>query len=63
MEALSRLLDRARARGFLESWRVGGRSGKGEECSHLFVDDTLVFCKPDEDQFTHLSWVLTSYEV
>ena len=42
---------------------MGGRSGKGEECSHLFVDDTLVFCKPDEDQFTYLSWVLTSYEV
>ena len=40
-----------------------GRGGKGEIMSHLiFVDDNLVFCRPNEDQLTHLSWVLLWFE-
>ena len=63
MEALSCLLDRVRAGGFLEGWRVVGRGGEGEIISHLhFTDETLVFCRPDEDQLTHLSWVLMWFE-
>ena len=63
MEALSCLLHRARAGGFLEGWRVVGRRGDREIMSHLlFVDDTLVFYPSDEDELTHFSWVLMWFE-
>nr|CAN70867.1 hypothetical protein VITISV_027610 [Vitis vinifera] len=42
---------------------VKGRSEEGALISHLlFVDDTLVFCKPSQDHLTHLSWLLMWFE-
>ena len=63
MEAMSCLLERTRAEGYLEGWQGGGRGGEGEILSHiLFADDTLVFCRSDEYQLTYLSWVLMWFE-
>ena len=43
---------------------MGGRGGEGEILSLiLFADDTLVFCRSDEGQLIHLSWVLMWFEV
>ena len=42
--------------GFLLGCRVKGRSEEGVRISHLlFVDDTLVFFQPSQDQLTYLS--------
>ena len=43
---------------------VGGSGGKGVMISHLlFVDDTLVFGKDDQDQLTFLCWLLLLFNV
>ncbi|RVW59539.1 putative ribonuclease H protein [Vitis vinifera] len=48
---------------FLSGCRVKGRSEEGVLISHLlFADDTLVFCKPSQDQLTYLSWLLMWFE-
>nr|CAN76350.1 hypothetical protein VITISV_025245 [Vitis vinifera] len=56
MEALSCLLKKAKVGGFLLGWRVSGRNGDGVDISHLlFVDDTLVLCKLNQDQLTYFN--------
>ncbi|RVW28738.1 putative ribonuclease H protein [Vitis vinifera] len=48
---------------FLSGCRVKGRSEEGVLISHLlFADDTLVFCKPSQDQLTYLNWLLMWFE-
>ena len=55
MEALNCLLKRVKVGGFLSGWRVRSKGGKGLEVSHLlFVDDTLVFDEPSQNQLTYL---------
>ena len=59
IEALNYLLKRAKEGGFLPGWKIRGRGREGVEVSHLlFVDDTLVLCKPSLNQITYLSWPL-----
>ena len=59
IEALNYLLKRAKEGGFLPGWKIRGRGREGVEVSHLlFVDDTLVLCKPSLNQITYLSWSL-----
>ena len=63
MEALSCLLKKAKVGGFLLGWRVSGRNGDGVDISHLlFVDDTLVLCKLNQDQLTYFNWLLMCFE-
>ena len=63
MEVFSAFLKRAVEGGFLSSCRVKSRSEEGVLISHLlFDDDTLVFCKPTQDQLTYLNWLLMWFE-
>ncbi|RVW40176.1 LINE-1 retrotransposable element ORF2 protein [Vitis vinifera] len=63
MEVFSAFLKRAVEGDFLSGCRVKGRSEEGVLISHLlFADDTLVFCKPSQDQLTYLSWLLMWFE-
>ena len=63
MEALSGLIERAVQGGFLSGCYIGRRNGKGMVVSHLlYADDTLLFCRADQEQFARLSWLLMWFE-
>jgi hypothetical protein len=63
MEALSRLIDRAVARGYLEGFSVDNSNVSNLKVSHMFfADDTLVFCGAARDQLHHLKGVLLCFE-
>ena len=63
MEALSCLLKRAVAGGFLSGCQVKGRFGEGIQISHLlFIDNTSEFCKASHDEITYLCWLLMWFE-
>lgn len=54
IEALNRLLDKTRDEELLKGIVVG-RGGSQVEVSYLFfVDDTLIFCQPDENIILNL---------
>ena len=58
METLSRLGDRAVERGFLFGFRFKSKRGQEVYVSHLlFVDDTLIFCKDNEEEMAYLGWI------
>jgi hypothetical protein len=58
MEALSRLMDRVVARGYLEGFSMDNSNVSDLKVSHmLFSDDTLVFCGAARDQLYHLKGV------
>lgn len=54
-EVLSILLKKAETGGCITSCSIRGREG-------AFADDTIVFCKANEDQLLYLSWVLFWFE-
>uniref|UniRef100_A0A2N9HB65 Reverse transcriptase domain-containing protein n=1 Tax=Fagus sylvatica TaxID=28930 RepID=A0A2N9HB65_FAGSY len=63
MEALSRLMDRAVARGYLEGFAMDNSNVSTLRVSHMFfADDTLVFCGATRDQLYHLKGVLLCFE-
>ena len=63
MEAFSQMIENAVIGGFLTTYHVGGRAGKGVEVSHLlFVGDMLIFCKASQNQLTFLCWLLMRFE-
>ena len=63
MEVFSAFIKRVVEGDFLSGCRVKGRSEERVPISHLlFADDTLVFCKPSQDQLTYLSWLLMWFE-
>jgi hypothetical protein len=63
MEALSRLMDRAVARGYLEGFSVDNSNVSDLKVSHrFFADDTLVFCGVAQDQLYHLKGMLLCFE-
>ena len=63
MEAMSCLIDKVVDGGFLFGCRTGGGEGEGLVISHiLFAYDTPLFCDPNQDQSTYLSWLLMWFE-
>ena len=63
METLSRLLSHATDGNYLSGTKFA--DGRGEELviSHLLnADDTLLFCKADNDELKFLSWTLMWFE-
>jgi hypothetical protein len=63
MEALSRLMDRAVERGYIEGFSMDHSNASALRVSHMFfADDTLVFCGAVRDQLYHLKGVLLCFE-
>ena len=63
MEVLSRLLKRAKHRGFLSGFQASPNTSGGLHISHLlFVDDTILFCDASEEQLLHIHMVLIFFE-
>ena len=63
MEALSRMLERVVAGGYISGFSVGDSTGTELSISHsLFVDDTLIFCGADSEQAWHLRGVFIWFQ-
>ena len=63
MEALSILIDRVVAGGYLEGFSVANPNMSDLKVSNLlFADDTLIFCGSDWDQLYNLKGVLMYFE-
>jgi hypothetical protein len=63
MEALSRMLERAVAGGFISGFAVGNSTWAELSISHsLFADDTLIFCGADTEQAWHLRGVFIWFQ-
>ena len=49
IEALSKLMAKAKEGGLIRGFKIEGRGEEGTQVSHLlFVDDILLFCKDNE---------------
>uniref|UniRef100_A0A7C9AA13 Reverse transcriptase domain-containing protein n=1 Tax=Opuntia streptacantha TaxID=393608 RepID=A0A7C9AA13_OPUST len=63
MEALSKLALKAVEEGFLEGVKISNSHSEGVLISHLlFADDTLFFCKPNENNLGYLKCILLIFE-
>ena len=63
METLSCLLNHTTGGNYLSGTKIA--DGRGEEMviSHLlYADDTLLFCKADNDELKFISWILMWFE-
>ena len=49
IEALGKMLDKADHDGHMSGFGVGHLEGRSLAVSHLFADDTLIFCDADLD--------------
>lgn len=58
MDTVGKMLDKAVNEGRVSSFRVGNLEGSSLVKSHLFADDTLIFCDSDVDQLLLLRMVL-----
>jgi hypothetical protein len=62
MEALSKMITTTVDRGFLPCFFVGSRP-PGVNISHLFADDTLVFCGANPNHLRHLRVLLLFFKI
>ena len=63
MEALSGLIESEIQGGFLLGCHIGRKNGEGMVVSHLlYANDTLLFCRVDQEKLSHLSWLLMWFE-
>jgi len=63
MEVLSKLVNKACEVGLLEGFQIGSSISHGLLVSHLlFVNDTLIFCRPYESYLGYLRCVLLLFE-
>jgi len=63
MKSLSRLVIKVGEEGFLNGFQITNPPTEGLMTSHLlFVDDTLVFWKPEEGNLGYLRCILLSFE-
>ena len=59
MEALSCLLNHATDGNYLSGTKIADEKGEELVISHLlYADDTLLFCKTDNDELKFISWIL-----
>jgi hypothetical protein len=63
MEGLSRMIEATENSGLVSGFLVGLRNNPRFSVSHfLFVDDTLIFCGPNEDQLRNLRCLFLCFE-
>ncbi|KAJ9704891.1 hypothetical protein PVL29_003103 [Vitis rotundifolia] len=63
MEVLDVLIRRAVEGGFLSGCNIRGGRRPPLHIAHLFfADDTIVFCEPNKEHLTYLSWILFWFE-
>ena len=63
IEALGKMLDKADHDGHMSGFGVGHLEGRSLAVSHLFADDTLIFCDADLDQVLFLHLILIWFKV
>ena len=63
IETLSRLINKVVEGAFMYGFRFKSRRGQEVCVSHrLFADNTLIFCKDNEEEMNYLSWTLMWFE-
>jgi hypothetical protein len=63
MVSLSRMMEATENIGLVARVSKGARNNSGLSVSHLlFVDDTLIFCGPNEDQLRNLRCLFVCFE-
>ena len=63
IEALSCLINHAIEGNYLVGSRIAIGRGENLSISHLlYADDTILFCKADNDQLKFMSWILMWFE-
>jgi hypothetical protein len=62
IEAFSRMISAIYSRGLISGFSVGSRGRNRVEVSHLFADDTLIFCGADTSQISYMGALLVRFE-
>jgi hypothetical protein len=62
IEAFSRMISAIYSRGLISGFSVGSRGRNRVEVSHLFADDTLIFCGAVTSQISYMGALLVRFE-